>query len=173
MPGDRLWVRETWCPGDWWTSGVAHDPPEDIRYAADNSAISYATGAPLPIDTSGWSDPKRWRPSIFMPRWASRITLDVVSVRVERLHAITTEEILREGARIPLGEGDVPVVRLTGKYPPTHYLPCGRGMRWTAEELLRAEFASLWDTINGKRAAWLSNPWVWRVEFARAEAPRA
>lgn len=98
-PGDRLWVRETWCPGDWWTSGVVHDPPEDIRYAADNSAISYATGAPLPIDTSDWSDPKRWRPSIHMPRWASRLSLDVVSVGVERLQDISPDDALREGVR--------------------------------------------------------------------------
>ena len=53
---------ETWCPGDYWTSGVVHDPPEDIRYAADNSAIGYATGKLPPIDTTHWSTQKDGAP---------------------------------------------------------------------------------------------------------------
>jgi len=151
-PGDRLWVRETWCPGDYWTSGVVHDPPEDIRYAADNSAISYATGKPLHIDTSDWSDPKRWRPSIHMPRWASRLSLDVVSVGVERVHDITEDDARREGIEPVNGGWGL------------------AGESWSCGSA-RGAFQTLWDLIGGD-GAWRANPWVWRVEFARVEGGR-
>jgi len=162
--GDRLWVRETWCPGDYWTSGVAHDPPEDIRYAADNSAISYATGKPLRIDTSDWSDPKRWRPSIHMPRWASRLSLDVVSVGVERLHDIDDEGATREGIRWWSKDGAL------RKYAPAD--DEGDGPMWPWRDCPRSPreaFERLWTEVYGP-GAWAANPWVWRVEFERAEA---
>jgi hypothetical protein len=81
-----------------------------------------------------------WRktPSIHMPRTFSRITLDVVDVRVERLHAIDDEDAEREG-----------VMTVESSLPP------------------RARFAKLWDSINVERAPWSSDPWVWRVEFKR------
>ena len=151
-PGDRLWVRETWCPGDYWTSGVVHDPPEDIRYAADNGAISYATGRPLRIDTSDWSDPKRWRPSIHMPRWASRLSLDVVSVGVERVQDITEDDARREGIEPVNGGWGL------------------AGESWSCGSA-RGAFQTLWDLIGGD-GAWRENPWVWRVEFTRAEGGR-
>jgi len=78
---------------------------------------------------------KRWRPGIHMPRTFSRLSLDVVDVRVERLHTIDDE-----------GVGAV-TLKHSGVY--------------------REQFRVLWDAINGKRAPWSSNPWVWRVAFER------
>lgn len=84
-------------------------------------------------------------PAIHVPQWASRITLDVVDVRVERLHAIDDEDARREGVDA-VSMADVP------RRGTLHY---------------RDDFAQLWDKINGERAPWASNPWVWRVEFER------
>jgi hypothetical protein len=144
-------VRETWyndSPNE--TSGAAQD------YRATHNCRSYEAGCPCNPDGDG----KRsaWRPSIHMPRWASRITLEVVSVRVERLRAITEEDARAEGvdwvAPHPYGErwdDDREDPREVG-YP-------GGG------SFARDNFRRLWDSINGKRAAWAQNPWVWAVEF--------
>lgn len=117
VPGDRLWVRETWQDGN-----------GGIYYATDGN-----TAAP-------------WKPSIYMPRWASRITLEVVSVRVERLNEIGEEDAIAEGSQC----AGVPA-SLTN----------------------RGAFAKLWDSINAKTHPWASNPWVWVVEFKRLEATDA
>lgn len=126
-PGDRLWVRETWAPFR------RYEPGLGVAYAAscDDGEFDYwtADGAIERLKI------KRWKPSIHMPRWASRITLIVIDVRVERLHDITEQDAIAEG----VDEVGFP----------------------------RETFASLWDGINGKRAPWKSNPWVWRVEFRR------
>jgi hypothetical protein len=83
-----------------------------------------------------------WRPSIYMPRWASRITLEVTGVRVERLQNISEVDCAAEG--IPIA--------LSG----TTCAEFGMGQRF---------FRELWDSINAKRAPWKSNPWVWVIEF--------
>lgn len=139
VPGDTLWVRETWRPG----RGLAVvASPRALRAPAGAAlapGIIYAAdGATLPAGC-------RWRPSIHMPRWASRLTLLVKSVRVERLQEISTEDATAEG--LPNGCFDE---RCTD--------PRCRA---------RARFEGAWDTINGKRAPWASNPWVWVVEFER------
>lgn len=90
----------------------------------------------------------KWTPPIFMRRPASRILLEVVSVRVERLHAITEEDARREGADRVNGHPERGAIVGNG---PSH----------------REGFAQLWEDINGKRATWSSNPFVWRVEFQR------
>lgn len=84
-----------------------------------------------------------WLPSIHMPRWASRIFLEVTEVRVERLQAISEEDACAEG--VPASNGAAP----TG---------------WA-----RQNFADLWDEINGVRAPWASNPWVWAITFRRVQ----
>lgn len=97
----------------------------------------------------------KWKPSIHMPRRASRITLEVVDVRVERLQDITDEDVFAEG--LDLNEAG------------TFYVDDGPrdtdGFAEFAEP--RTAFAFLWDGINGDRADWESNPWVWRIEFRR------
>ncbi len=143
-PGDRLWVRETF----------ATDVPgcdRGISYRADH------------VDPrgDGPANPMRWRPSIFMRRAESRVLLDVLDVRVERLHAIDGADILAEGV-VDRGHDDpvlgrCPVSAFDGKLYPD----------------LRSLWAAGWDAINGDRASWSSNPWVWRVEFRRVEPVRA
>ncbi|MCP4153034.1 MAG: hypothetical protein GY757_35205 [bacterium] len=126
-PGDKLWVRETFT-GDGWCG---------YFYKAD--------GTELPLDM-GEVEFKRWKPSIHMPRDAARITLQVVSVRVERLRDISTEDIHQEGFELNLEPGKI------------HEIPSmGLAQQW---------FKDLWDNINTKRGyPWESNPWVWVVEF--------
>jgi len=134
--GDRLWVKETWSqfaprpkPGD----GV----PENacIDYRADYSASALRRG----LDSDGDPyKPPSWRPLIHMPRWASRINLEVVSVRVERVQDISEDDARAEGISNPLGS------------------------------LALNIFPSLWDSINLKRGyGWDTNPWVWVIEFKR------
>jgi hypothetical protein len=146
-PGDRLWVRETWAPS-------IRDPDSDMDHrTGDNcDAVHRATDdkaewdhyASRP-DGSGFDITKvkpKWRPGIHMPKWACRLTLRVTLVRVERLQSITEEDARDEGAR------------------------SNEVLDWTH----RDEFARLWDQLNGERAAWASDPWVWVVGFERVEA---
>jgi hypothetical protein len=100
-------------------------------------------------------------PAIYMPRWASRLSLEVHDVRLERLHAITEDDARAEGV-LPFFE----------RFP-----SIGRDQRLTSGELAsdapyRAAFAVGWDEINGHRALWASNPWVLVVTFKPAEVPR-
>ena len=96
-----------------------------------------------------WDHEKQpWRPSIFMPRWASRITLEVTGIRVERLQDISEEDARAEGVTFA---GWTHCFNKEGLIP--HKL----------------QFMDLWDQINGKTAPWGSNPWVWVVEFKRVE----
>ena len=119
VPGDRLWVRETWAR--FWN--VCH-----YRATYDAADISDRT----------------WKPSIHMLRSDSRIDLAVTAVRVERLQDITEDDARAEGV--------CPT-------PFCELLPPGNEHR--------EKFVSLWDSINGERAPWSINPWVWVVGFER------
>lgn len=131
QPGDRLWVRETWQHLH--NEGQKADEFEqwqqnsiDCFYLADESS-------PNNKPMSG-----RWRPSIHMPRWASRITLEITDVRVERLQDISNEDAVAEGIGTPCD------------------------MRYAALDA----FKPLWESING-HDSWEANPWVWVIEFKR------
>lgn len=132
--GDRLWVRETWrVSEDGTLHGTATDD-RDVHYRADEDEPP-AQGC--------------WRSPLFMPRWASRITLDVVEVRVERLQSISEEDATAEGVGAQayfMADGTI-----------------DNAMSISA----RTNFEHLWDTINGKRASWASNPWVFAISFRR------
>ena len=139
--GDHLWVRETWraverdsdlTDGILFASGGHFQPIPETQQAAELWMEAYGNG----------KHGESWRPSIFMPRWASRITLEITGVRVERLNTITIEDIIAEGLSSHLREHDA----------------CCE---------LKDQFAALWDSINSKRASWKSNPWVWVIEFKR------
>lgn len=156
QPGDRLWVKETWRPE------VVHSHAMDacdcgdvaVTYRADGARASFPDGS----TPNEWTLPKAAKRGnvtpLFMPRWASRLTLEVVSVRVERLHDITEEDARAEGVK-PLGD--------TGWW-------C-TGVDTEPLPTARVAFQYLWHAINGAES-WDANPWVWRVEFRRMEAAR-
>lgn len=146
--GDRLWVRETW----------ATDFEKNILYRATDKPPSPMGpyGAKKIVD----GVPSIWRPSIFMPRWASRITLEITGVHVERLQDISEVDAIAEG--IELVSGDYNRDDFTGCW--RDYT--GKQYYWNSPI---DSFHSAWDSINGKRASWKSNPWVWIVEFRKNE----
>lgn len=135
-PGDQLWVRETWA--------YTHDSCMDVLW--DRPCFYRAT------DPDYYPD--RWRPSIHMPRWASRIQLLIKDVRVELVQEIDFDGAVAEGIeRNILGWVD--------------YLAKDR-MKQSCGEAARSSFRTLWDSINVKRGfGWGLNPFVWVVEFER------
>jgi hypothetical protein len=117
--GDLLWVRETWCETD-----------EGIAYRADQW-----------MDCP--SDNEQWRPSIFMPREYSRLTLHITEVRIQRIQEMSAIDIMCEGAPVDALGYD------------------GAIHQW---------FRETWNSINGKRAPWESDPWVWAISFERVKS---
>lgn len=145
QPGDRLWVRETWG-----YTGVGIWSVRDAQRWQDKSCVVYKADTDCDM-TSGWF------PSIHMPRWASRILLEITDVRVERVQDIFETDCPAEG-----------VVRSLGG------MWCGAEHRVHGEPkqfyTARDAFADLWDSINAKRGyGWGSDPWVWVIEFKRVE----
>ncbi len=174
QPGDRLWVRETWQ-----YFGFSDEGEPCICYLADHGrewphvpqsevdkvdCIWADLSDPGNFSISGRACDNRWRPSIHMPRWASRITLEVTSVRVERLKDITPAQILAEGVQIPSTTEGQALIDISTKHGPAHFLPKLSGA--TTDALLRAHWAALWVSISGIDS-WNANPWVWVVEFQR------
>lgn len=168
-PGDRLWVKETHsivpCSAgvelypDGWDRSRA-----PVRQAAGVSQEGVRYRATWDKTHGG-----RWRPSIYMPRWASRITLEVSGVRVERLQAISEEDARAEGLKGVTKDGKLVKFGIPDRdgWPGQD----DDGWEWASWDAdPRVAFAGLWDEINGARAPWSSNPWVWVVEFRRVEA---
>lgn len=146
QPGDRLWVREN-----------GFERPErtlkQMREGAD-------TWPKFAYDADGWgeqdhADFKAWgfkrRPSIHMPRWASRILLEVTGIRVEQLNDISTEDAYEEGASLWAAENAECLL--------------GEGMKY--RNIIEA-YKALWESINGA-GSWSANPWVWVIEFKRVQ----
>lgn len=151
VAGDRLWVKETFAWADQMAEGIEREDPVCVAYRADHKAISHEHENVHALDTACWNwDRFKWRPSIFMPRWVSRLTLEVTAVRVERLQTIDALDAVAEGCEGSMVKGRLNGIE--GEYVVGD--PC-------------EEFAALWDSINGKRADWSSNPWVWVVSFRR------
>ncbi|RKH14333.1 hypothetical protein D7V97_03365 [Corallococcus sp. CA053C] len=164
QPGDRLWVRETWGLED------GKDDGERVVWQADRAAAWRSNLNDRFYLASDYA-PTRWRPSIHMPRWASRLTLDVASVRVERLHDITEEDAKAEGLACITKDGG-----RTWKYgiPDRDGLPGtdDTGWPWVDWDVSpRVAFERLWSSINGAES-WDANPWVWRIEFRQVEVSR-
>lgn len=148
-PGDTLWVREQFAMPRRTTNGGRESqlvPDHDVggvHYLADGEA------------PAGY----RSRPSIHMPRWASRLTLLVKSVRVERLQRISYDDMDAEGVEF---DDDSVAARAFSR---AEHIQIGGGSLGDTAE--RVGFAELWDSINGARAPWSSNPYVWVLEFER------
>lgn len=133
QPGDRLWVKETWA-----TPGNYDDfKPSDlsIHMLGSKELLAYKATEQYPIYY-------HWRTPLFMPRWASRITLEITGVRVERVQSISHNDACVEGAPSE-----------------PEYNNRGTGSIYVDW------YADLWDTINGKEYPWVKNPWVWVLEF--------
>ncbi|MDR1889342.1 MAG: hypothetical protein LBQ81_08225 [Zoogloeaceae bacterium] len=148
-PGDRLWVKETFA----------------TKSLVGNSIMSYpiyrADGERMGV---------KWAPSIHMPRWASRILLEITDVRVDRLQDITEEDAIAEGIKkLSKDNGR------TWKYgiPDNDGLPGNDNHGWPWQEWCNTPidaFRKLWDSINSARGyGWKENPWVWVIEFRRIE----
>ncbi|HBO6107188.1 hypothetical protein [Pseudomonas aeruginosa] len=150
-PGDRLWVREAWTIDllAAYSTEKGYDSEYELRYRTDDASreIHVAPGEPDPYLALYDSQRGDWRPSIHMPRWASRILLEITSVRVERLQDISEEQAIAEG-------------------PPGLAFPAPPGSHWVTEDGRRRAFMRLWNDVNGA-GAWDANPWVWVVEFKR------
>jgi len=162
--GDRLWGRETFCIESDYEYGST--PAELEQWAKDrpikiegddieghyNLIPHYRATEPepniVPYDRIGDSDKTIWSPAIFMPRWASRILLEITDIRVERLWDIRNNK--------------------QNWYAEGYCKPFEGTITWA----MKADqwFAKLWDSINAKRGySWDSNPWVWVIEFRRIE----
>ncbi|WP_234262284.1 ASCH domain-containing protein [Klebsiella aerogenes] len=122
--GDRIWVRETWA-----------------RYNIDQNSHDLAYRATTPAD---WPEEGRWRPSIHMPRWASRILLEITDVRLERLQDISEADAEAEG-----------ITAATSIITPPH-------------AVYRVGYRHLWESLYGEDS-WQANPWVWVIKFKRIE----
>lgn len=156
QPGDRLWVKETWRIGEDVGEGWSLDSepgdlhliydadgardyrsfPEDYRWPSNGKVVHNSEGTP-----DHWISYGSF-PSIFLPRWASRITLEITAVRVERLQDISEADARAEGC--------------TG-----HWVE-----EAPAADQARFDYRELWEQINGP-GSWDANPWVWVVEFRR------
>ncbi|MEM7398747.1 MAG: hypothetical protein AAF354_07385, partial [Pseudomonadota bacterium] len=138
QPGDRLWVREAWWQGLYRFAPDAIDPPE-----LPEPAFFYRADKERNVS---------WKPSIHMPRWASRLTLTLTDVRVERVQDISEEDAKTEGAAKLVMDDDSRFYEDDGG-------------------TYRTGFAGLWEHINAKRGyGWDTNPWAWALSFTVTKA---
>jgi hypothetical protein len=148
-PGDHLWVREVWMPVD-----LSYRAPASYAVKRDRAgkkhAVIYRADSDAHVD---------WNSPIHMPRWASRITLEIVGVRVERVQDITPEDCQQEGVTVPRCDCEC----------------CSHSSKvCTADQSAYLEaFRELWDSINGKKHPWASNPFVWVISFRKLNAASA
>ncbi|EPW2082229.1 hypothetical protein [Klebsiella pneumoniae] len=180
-PGDRIWVRE------------AYRLPASLDDVSPTGVgeMAVATGYRKPwaptfyeftgTFSDGWkgfetppkvSDAGKLRPSIHMPRWASRILLEITDVRVERLNAISEEDAQREGVHTEVW--DQTVVARNYAVSDEFFQFWSDDMPHYVEmnQLYRSSFRSLWVSIYGAEN-WQANPWVWVIEFKRVEGVAA
>lgn len=170
--GDRLWVRETWAHYQTVNSrrrydGASFSEVSDgaAGYRADGHEtiddfrqhIKLMSGCDLE-DVAINGD--RWRPSIHMPRWASRITLEITGVRASRLQDISEADAIAEG-----------IEPFTDFHPTDHWRRYDKGTFNSYCGPIES-YASLWESINGP-GSWNANPWVWVLEFKRVKGGAA
>jgi hypothetical protein len=161
QPGDRLWVRETHEVNRIGYEEGPNAPARHyagVKYRADDGRAEFTISQSLYRDLDS-KESCGWRPSIHMPRWASRITLEVTGVRMERVQDISHDDALAEGVQdfaSTLDDQPHP----SGESPEQ----ASRRLQWP-----QRQFRTLWESINGAES-WDINPWVWVVEFRRLSA---
>ena len=152
QPDDLLWVREThYRFGHWVKNGFTATGKQRYKFIPETQEVLFYDNPPEKLANGKSKDIHGWykRPSIFMPKWATRIWLRVKSVRVERVQDIAPEDCVSEG----IGE-------LASKKNKYGFTPAGA----------RYVFGQLWNSINEKRGyGWDANPWVWVVEFEKVK----
>lgn len=167
-PGERLWVRETFA--------CVIDGKRGILYRVDQS---FHTIAPNEAAKEQWEMANRrglknapiqlpiWKPSIHMPRWASRLTLELCRVRVERLQEITEEDVRAEGIECRRSTPDYPIGSNRPDGRLYYRMPYPDETIWASDP--KEAYRELWDSINGKRpgCSWAESPFVWVLEFRR------
>lgn len=186
--GDRLWVRETWCPYDSdnldkaavvyrASYGDSREGTAEMQGAVKwfsvphhlSMEFSHAVGA---MEVYG----ERWKPSIHMPRWASRLTLEITDVRVQKLTEISEEDARAEGceASEPAEwwqgymdvDGELHHVESGGESPPDWMIEPKKVVYRGAYETAVKSFAATWDSLYfAKDLGWQSNPFVWAISF--------
>jgi len=160
QPGNRLYVRETWRVGARWDDSKPSDIPPNgctVLYRAGGFTTNGDNGERIhggECSNPDWAG--KTRTAIHMPRWASRIDLEITGVRVERLNAISEADAAAEG---------------------TSCYVCGGPMDGSSEEDCHcfhakakpSDFRALWESINGLES-WGQNPWVWVIQFQSTKA---
>lgn len=154
QPGDRLWVRETW-----------HTDESNLT-AARSQHEDFMSASPIYFRADPVNDNAGciWKPSIHLPRWASRITLEVTGVRIERLQDISEEDAKAEGLTTVTKDGNLYKWGIPDRdgWPGTD----DDGWPWAKWEVdPRAAFHHLWNGTYQDEKNWDSNPWVWVIDF--------
>lgn len=180
--GDILWVREAFC----YTANIAfseneitkYDKANAFGYKADLTAKYYDDGEETlePLDTIGWNwghETIQWKPSIHMPRRASRIQLEIVDIKLQRIQEITSREAIKEGYPIKSIEEMIKPDFLEHiKNLPEEKRKLAL-MTLPEDALIKTDspkewFEKLWNSLNEKLGyGWNTNPWVWDIEFRR------
>jgi hypothetical protein len=165
--GDRLWVRETWQA----VTGKPGDLGAVIRYRDMSIRSCFMPEDSVLSPGLTWD---KWHPSIFMRRWACRLELEIVAVRIERIQDITPESALAEGVTdltlgelVEMGFRHRQIVDTVASCGPT--LTDGHTiLDWFGGDAVRA-FRCVWDLVNASRpeCAWADNPWVWVISYRR------
>lgn len=137
--GDQLWVRETWYCDDFRVQRGPYLKPDDfdVVESRENGCLVFRADGSSPYE----AEQPKWKPAIHMPRWASRITLEITSVRVERLNDISRGDCMAEGCPFP---------NIAKETDPKQW------------------YRELWKSINGA-GSWDLNPWVWVIEFKKVK----
>jgi len=175
VPGDILWVRETWAGVNSAPEVISFASPmcrphlvPDPKYSSTDMVIYRADGDAEWTDGDGFmTDRSFWRPSIHMPKWACRIWLRVTNVRVELIQDISIEDSIAEG----IGWQETPCPVRKDK---THSDDWYDGKRCEAcgASSVKDVFRDLWNSLYAARGlGWDKNPWVWVIQFERCEAP--
>lgn len=157
-PGDRLWVRETFAycvlRTDITDERYSVSIPRD-RYTPPTNGSLHSYHIAYRADEDPGDDPLEgpWRPSIHMPRWVSRLTLEVTDVHIERLRDISEADAIAEGL-IPVGGLNSQQMWAYSETTGGHFVDP------------RVAFHMLWNSIHGTES-WTANPWVWVVEFRK------